>query len=173
MTNHKDNPAEIYLVPVFDGEYDHVWSDTPAPGEGMKEEDATRYVREDLVPTSNEVLARRIVELTNERDQLKAQVEQLENQNTVLKDKYGEPESYKAVVYDIDCADEKIKQALIRQGWVPPEQITEIKAQAYEDGGSAQKAFWDGFERGAISGSANIRAHWDEYLQIRQQAKAV
>lgn len=54
----------------------------------------------------------------------------------------------------------------------PAQCLAEVKAQAFEDGGSAQKAFWDGFERGAINGAANIRAHWNEYLQIRQQAKA-
>lgn len=48
MIDKTQNPAEIYLVPVFDGEHDHVWCDTPAPGEGMREEDATRYVREDI-----------------------------------------------------------------------------------------------------------------------------
>ncbi len=48
MIDKTQNPAEIYLVPVFDGDHDHVWCDTPAPGEGMREEDATRYVREDI-----------------------------------------------------------------------------------------------------------------------------
>ncbi|MDX1538860.1 hypothetical protein [Arsukibacterium sp.] len=57
MINHKDNPAEIYLVPMLGDEHDHIWSDTPAPGEGMKEEDATRYVRADLVPERNAVLS--------------------------------------------------------------------------------------------------------------------
>lgn len=46
MYDKTENPAEIYLVPVGLDEY--VWCDTPAPGEGMREEDATRYVREDL-----------------------------------------------------------------------------------------------------------------------------
>lgn len=57
MINHKDNPAEIYLVPMLGDDCDHVWSDDPAPGEGMREEDATRYVRADLVPETNAVLA--------------------------------------------------------------------------------------------------------------------
>ena len=48
MIDKTQNPAEIYLVPVFDGDHDHVWCETPAPGEGMREEDATRYVREDI-----------------------------------------------------------------------------------------------------------------------------
>ncbi|WP_423186811.1 hypothetical protein ACO1PK_00930 [Alishewanella sp. d11] len=46
MIDKTENPAEIYLVPVGLDEY--VWCDTPAPGEGMREEDATRYVREDV-----------------------------------------------------------------------------------------------------------------------------
>lgn len=39
-------PEQIYLIP--DAELGQVWCDTPAPGEGMREEDATRYVREDI-----------------------------------------------------------------------------------------------------------------------------
>lgn len=77
-----ENPAEIYLVPVFDGEHDHVWCDTPAPGEGMREEDATRYVRADLVPASNEMLARRVVELTAERDAALAQLVEVQDNRT-------------------------------------------------------------------------------------------
>ena len=53
----------------------------------------------------------------------------------------------------------------------PAQCLAEVKAQAYEEGGAAQKAFWDGFERGAIKGAENIRRHWNEYLQLRQQAK--
>jgi FtsZ-binding cell division protein ZapB len=96
MIDHKDNPAEIYLVP--DAEHGYVWCDTPAPSEGMREEDATRYVREDLVPASNDVLAQRIAELERynvvlageshrlqqERDALAAQVEQLQNTSSNL-----------------------------------------------------------------------------------------
>lgn len=63
MTNHKNNPAEIYLVPLLGDDHDHIWIEDPAPDEGMKEEDATRYVREDLVPAGNTTLAKRIVEL--------------------------------------------------------------------------------------------------------------
>ncbi|WP_445425205.1 hypothetical protein [Alishewanella sp. HL-SH06] len=49
MIDKTENPDEIFLIEVFDGEdYTHVWSDTPAPGEGQREEDATRYVREDI-----------------------------------------------------------------------------------------------------------------------------
>lgn len=73
-------PEQIYLIP--DAEHGQVWCDTPAPGEGMREEDATRYVREDLVPASNEVLARRIVELTNERDAALAQLVEVQNNCT-------------------------------------------------------------------------------------------
>ena len=74
MTNHKDNPAEIYLVPMLDDDHDHIWCEDPAPGEGMREEDATRYVRADLVPASNEVLANSIAELTRKNSELQAQV---------------------------------------------------------------------------------------------------
>jgi len=53
----------------------------------------------------------------------------------------------------------------------PAERDAEVADRAFSDGGSAQKAFWDGFERGAINGAANIRQHWNEYLQLRQVAK--
>ena len=75
----KPNHETIYLVPTdYDGgQLTYSWCDCPAPGEGMDPADAIKYVRADLVPASNEMLARRIVELTNERDAIKAQVEQL------------------------------------------------------------------------------------------------
>ncbi|MBV2127961.1 hypothetical protein [Arsukibacterium indicum] len=77
MTNHKDNPAEIYLVPVFDGEHDPLWCEDPAPGEGMREEDATRYVRADLTPESNAVLAERIADLTRQNSELTHELNEL------------------------------------------------------------------------------------------------
>lgn len=69
----KPNYETIYLVPTdYDGgQLTYSWCDCPAPGEGMDPADAIKYVRADLVPASNEVLARRIVELTNERDATK------------------------------------------------------------------------------------------------------
>lgn len=75
----KPNHETIYLVPTdYDGgQLTYSWCDCPAPGEGMDPEDAIKYVRADLVPASNEALARRIIELTNERDQLRAQVDRL------------------------------------------------------------------------------------------------
>lgn len=62
----KPNHETIYLVPTdYDGgQLTYSWCDCPAPGEGMDPEDAIKYVRADLVPASNELLARRIVELT-------------------------------------------------------------------------------------------------------------
>lgn len=78
MTDHKQNPAEIYLVPMLGDDHDHIWSEDPAPGEGMREEDATRYVRADLVPESNAVLANSIAELTRKNSELMAKVEQLQ-----------------------------------------------------------------------------------------------
>lgn len=41
--------------------------------------------------------------------------------------------------------------------------LAQVKAEAFNEGGSAQKAFWEGFERGVINGAANIRGHWNEY----------
>lgn len=82
MTTQPKTPAEIYLVP--DAEHGNVWHTDATPGEGMCEEDATRYVREDLVPASNEVLARRVVELTAERDTATADYAELQLQHDEL-----------------------------------------------------------------------------------------
>lgn len=83
MTAQPKTPAEIYLVP--DTEHGLVWSHDPAPGEGMREEDATRYVREDLVPESNTVLSERIADLTRQNSGLQAQVEHSSKENERLK----------------------------------------------------------------------------------------
>lgn len=71
MTAQQKTPAEIYLVP--DTEHGLVWSNDPAPGEGMKIEEAVKYVRADLAQ-SNEMLANRIVELTRDRDAMTKRV---------------------------------------------------------------------------------------------------
>jgi len=44
------------------------------------------------------------------------------------------------------------------------------QAEQYSDGMPAQKAFWEGFERGVMNGAVNIRAHWNEYKQRVQEA---
>lgn len=38
---------------------------------------------------------------------------------------------------------------------------------AFSEGGSAQKAFWDGFERGTMEPGGNIRANWNQYLTTK------
>lgn len=57
----------------------------------------------------------------------------------------------------------------------PSTALAVLKAQwqveQYGDGKPAQKAFWDGFERGAINGAANIRQHWNEYCANIQRAQ--
>jgi len=50
--------------------------------------------------------------------------------------------------------------------------LTKERLSAYDEGGSAQKAFWDGFERGTLSESGNIRAHWNQYLKSVGHKKA-
>ena len=93
MIDKTQNPAEIYLIPVFDGDHDHVWCDTPAPGEGMREEDATRYVREDIY------LA------------LQAQVEQLKQDIDIgAKDYCGLMERHDALFVQVD----QLRDLLIR-----------------------------------------------------------
>jgi len=58
--------------------------------------------------------------------------------------------------------------------WTPYHMAAGIKAQLqevqYNDGMPAQKAFWEGFERGVMNGAVNIRAHWNEYKQRVQEA---
>ena len=54
-------------------------------------------------------------------EQQQAEIATLTNQVTVLKDKCGEPESYKCVVYDMNTAEGKIRQSLIKMGWTPPQ----------------------------------------------------
>jgi hypothetical protein len=41
------------------------------------------------------------------------------------------------------------------------------RLSAYDEGGSAQKAFWDGFERGTMEPGGNIRANWNQYLNLK------
>lgn len=123
MTDHKQNPAEIFLIEVFDGEdYSHIWCDTPAPGEGMHEEDATRYVRADLVPTGNDVLAQRTAELTSERDALeqeaKIHASELDTQKSIV---FELCNLFGLRVHDYHCIS-KVKQV-----------VEEIKAQALDD----------------------------------------
>lgn len=65
----KPNHERIYLIPgSYDGEHCYVWSDDPAPGAEDSPTDAVEYVRADLVPAGNDVLAKRIAELSRERD---------------------------------------------------------------------------------------------------------
>lgn len=49
---------------------------------------------------------------------------------------------------------------------------TSLAEHDYRDGGAAQKAFWEGFESGAINGAVNIRSRWEEYKSV-QYAKRV
>ncbi|MCB5226239.1 hypothetical protein JAO78_005355 [Alishewanella sp. 16-MA] len=105
MNDKTENPAEIYLV--ADAEHGHVWSDDPAPGEGMREEDATRYVREDIY------LA------------LQAQVEQLR--------KYGNLMCVN-LAYSTDAFAEEYRSLWKEaQNKTPAQCLTEIKAQAVEE----------------------------------------
>lgn len=45
--------------------------------------------------------------------------------------------------------------------------ITKSASDDFRDGTSIQKAFWEGFERGAMSDNANIRHHWNEYVNSK------
>lgn len=186
----KPDYKTIYLVPtdIEAGQITYSWCDCSAPGEGMDKADAIKYVRADVVEAqlaalSNDVLARRVAELSSallfhqnagnqcikdrdaaeqERDEALATVEQFHT----FAESWNPEDAAKDPAFSDTFFD------LINQ--TPTQALADLKAEvareAYEDGGSAQKAFWDGFERGAISGAANIRQHWNEYLQIRQAA---
>lgn len=59
----------------------------------------------------------------------------------------------------------------------PTQSLAALKAQwqaeadQYEDGMPAQKAFWEGFERGSVGcNNLNIRAHWREYVGFKTGA---
>lgn len=160
MTDHKDNPAEIYLVP--DAEHGHAWSDDPAPGEGMREEDATRYVRADLVPASNEVLANSIAELTRKNSELMAQVEQLRNL-LIPAARLMRATGYSSGWHE--TADE-ISEAIDA---TPAQHLAEIKAQAVE-------VFYKALMRSpniSVTGKEIISGIWlcSPVRELSQQAK--
>ncbi len=46
-----ESPKVIFLIP--DGDGNHSWCDDPAPGIGMDESDAVKYIRADLVGEEN------------------------------------------------------------------------------------------------------------------------
>lgn len=123
----KPNHETIYLIPgSYDGEHCYVWSDDPAPGAEDNPADAVEYVRADLYLLTSELLANRIVELTKERDALKAQVEQLQTKNAAIlqeaKIHASELDTQKSIiaelcgllslrVHDYHCVS-KVKEAL-------------------------------------------------------------
>ena len=161
----KPNHESIYLVPTdYDGgQLTYSWCDCPAPGEGMEPADAIKYVRADLVPASNEVLAKRIAELTNERDALVAQVEQL--RDLLIRAVKGEQyiiESDLIAAIGSDLQSE-ISEAIEA---TPAHCLAEVKAQAGRDGFIAGAEF---IQKG---GYLSLPAGADEYAnQIRQSAK--
>lgn len=119
-------------------------------------------------------------ELERERNELTAQVERLRG---MLQDKAakpvccgngsGDPQSGFSCC---GCPDftlpEDVVAVLSEQ---PPATLAALKAQwqadQYADGMPAQKAFWEGFERGAVKGPVNIRSHWEEWKSFSQRAQ--
>ena len=114
-----------------------------------------------------------VEQVEREREQLKAQVDRIKTEiNAIINDSQGVAGYYlhgDVALWDefglLDILQETPAQCLA-------EHDAEVAAKAYHDGGSAQKAFWNGFERGVINGPDNIRQHWNEYKKLRQQAKA-
>lgn len=108
----KPNHESIYLIPgSYDGEHCYVWSDDPAQGAEDDPADAIEYVRADLVPASNEVLAKRIAELTNERDAALAQLASKTDIANQLKD--GLAESFEKRMA-LQAQVEQLRDLLIR-----------------------------------------------------------
>lgn len=158
----KPNHESIYLIPgSYDGERCYVWSDDPDPGSEDNPEDAVKYVRADLAQ-SNEMLARRVTELTGERDtldikaraillsrneyfkkceQLAAQVEKLQEEKAIFK---MTMEMQTRICNETDSLD--AETAAFNTGWrlalrpledcylgeVPTQCLAEVKAQAVE-----------------------------------------
>lgn len=143
MIDKAENPAEIYLI--TDTEGDLVWCDTPAPGEGMREEDATRYVREDIY------LA------------LQAQVKQLRN---------GLNQAIEllvtALVEPQQITDSEISELRDIEQATPTQCLAEIKAQAGRDG---FVACYFSLRKVQCGDVFDLVKAADEYAnQIRQQA---
>lgn len=46
--------------------------------------------------------------------------------------------------------------------------LAQARAEEFADGGLAQKAFWEGFERGTVSHNKNIRSHWEEWSEFKR-----
>ena len=153
----KPNHETIYLVPTdYDGgQLTYSWCDCPAPGEGMDPADAIKYVRADLVPASNEVLAKRIAELTKERDalaaqltsktdianqlkdglaesfekqmELKAQVEQLRNAAQAFSFSFAHDDEAKDIAESTLCRFADLQDCIAK---TPAQCLAEVKAQA-------------------------------------------
>lgn len=175
----KPNHESIYLIHgSYDGEPCYVWSDDPAPGTEDNPEDAVKYVRADLAQ-SNEMLARRVNELTGERDtldikaqailisrneyfkkceQLAAHVEQLKSKLAYFAD-ILESDLLPCLEVDDGCSED-IASARELINKTPAQCLAEVKAQAVEE-------FW-------FSGAGRMTT--DEAKQytnkIRQSAKA-
>lgn len=192
--DQQKTPAEIYLVP--DTEHGLVWSHDPAPGEGMKAEDAVKYVRADLAQ-SNEMLARRVNELTGERDtldvkaqailisrneyfkkceQLAAHVEQLKSRLAYFAD-ILESDLLPCLEVDDGCSED-IASARELINKTPAQCLAEVKAQAGMDGfiaGANDAAAYIAQQINAGSSSIDLDAGIaaDKYAnKIRQSAKA-
>ena len=164
----KPTHESIYLIPgSYDGEQCYVWSDDPAPGTEDNPADAIKYVRADLVPASNEVLAKRVVDLTNERDALAAQVEQLRDLliRAVKCEEYI-IDSDLIVAIGSDLASE-ISEAIDA---TPAQCLAKVKAEAGRDGFIAgleypDKVRFEGATRNPVFAA-------DAYAnQLRQQVK--
>lgn len=146
----KPNHETIYLVPTdYDGgQLTYSWCDCPAPGEGMDPEDATRYIRADLVPESNAVLADRIADLTRQNSGLMAQVALLRKaicRGGIMHDQQG------LEIWAI-CPSEADKAAKL----TPAQCLAEVKAQAGRDG--FEFGFINGFNRGIKAGELEFKA---------------
>lgn len=86
-----------------------------------------------------EKMEQRNNDLATTVDRLRAERDSALNKFHVIADKYGEPDSYKCVVYDMEDAELKIKDRLVSLGWTPPTNLNAVKREVYADG------YYDGF----------------------------
>jgi uncharacterized protein YhaN len=99
-----------------------------------------------------------------ERDTLKQQNAELAAQVEALRGhlaQFPKTETLEEAVAWEDKAKSLTKATL-------PQCPLEVKSDDFSDGCLAQKAFWEGFERGTISHNKNIRSHWSEWSELKQ-----
>ena len=131
-----------------------------------------REIREAISANPEESTADEVRRFVVERDALAAQVEVLSTWLKVCASLVNQ-DAGTAVDWLIENHVDMERAAET----TPSACLAHVRAEEFADGGLAQKAFWEGFERGTFSHNKNIRAHWSEWSEfkmaerIRQEVK--